>query len=114
MQDKGLEPYKTEENKIEKGTFQLLGRVGKTLERKTNLTDVKIYKARYVSSRDDRGQAGLSPAQNEVVKVPLSAVVPTAAPQQGKTTRHPANPTHEQTRDCVPSPSSTSVQAICL
>ena len=42
MQDKGLEPYKTEEINLEKGTFQLLGRVGKTLERKTNLTDVKI------------------------------------------------------------------------
>lgn len=114
MQDKGLEPYKTEENKMEKGTFQLLGRVGKTLERKTNLTDVKIYKARYVSSRDDRGQAGLSPAQNEEVKVPLSAAVLTGAPQQGKTTRHPANPTHEQTRDCVPSSCFTSVQAVCL
>ena len=96
---------------MENGTCQLLGPDGKILERKTNLKDVKIYKVKYVSSGDDHDQAGLSPAQNEEVKVPLSAAVPTAAPQQDKATRHPANPTHEQSRDCVPSPSSTSVQA---
>lgn len=81
MQEKWLGPYKTEEINLENGTCQLLGRDGKTLERKTNLKDVKIYKAQYVSSRDDRDQAGLSPAPNEEVKVPLSAAVPTAAPQ---------------------------------
>lgn len=106
---KWLGPYKTEGINLENRTCQLRGWDGKILERETNLKDVKIYKAQYVSSGDDRDQDGLSPAQNEEVKTPLSAAVPTATPQQGDVTRHPPNRTHKQARDCVPSPSSTSV-----
>ena len=44
------------------------------------------------------------------MKTPLSAAVPTAAPQQGEAVRPPLNHTLEQARDTVPSPFFTSVQ----
>ena len=95
---------------MENGTCQLRGRVEKILRRKTNLNDVKIYKPQQLSSGDD--QDGLSAARNEEVETPLSAAVRilTAAPQKGEATRPPPNRRHEQTRDTVPPPSSTSVQ----
>ena len=74
------------------------------------MKDVKIYKPQQLSSGDD--QDGLSAARNEEVETPLSvsAAVMTAAPQKGEATRPPPNRRHEQTRDTVPSPSSTNVQ----
>ncbi|CAH3192006.1 unnamed protein product, partial [Porites evermanni] len=90
---------------LENGKCQLCGRVGKILRRKTNLKDVKIYKPQQLSSGDD--QDGLSAAQNEEVETPLSAAVLTKASQHGEATRPPPNRTHEQTRDTVPSLSST-------
>ena len=72
------------------------------------MKDVKIYKPQQLSSGDD--EDGLSAAQNEEVETPLSAAILTAAPQLGEATRPPPNRRHEQTKDTVPSPSSTSVQ----
>ena len=69
------------------------------------MKDVKIYKPQQLSSGDD--QDGLSAAQNEEVETPLSAAVLTKASQHGEATRPPANRTHEQTRDTMPSLSST-------
>ena len=97
--------YPIEEINLENGKCQLRGRVGKILRRKTNLKDVKIYKPQQLSSGDD--QDGLSAAQNEGVETPLSAAVLTKASQHGEATRPPPNSTHEQTRDTVPSLSST-------
>ena len=95
-------PGPTEEINLENGKCQLRGRVGKILRRKTNLKDVKPQQ---LSSGDD--QHGLSAAQNEEVETPLSAAVLTKASQHGEATRPPPNRTHEQTRDTVPSLSST-------
>ena len=97
--------YPIEEINLENGKCQLRGRVGKILRRKTNLKDVKIYKPQQLSSGDD--QDGLSAAQNEGVETPLSAAVLTKASQHGEATRPQPNCTHEQTRDTVPSLSST-------
>ena len=97
--------YPIEEINLENGKCQLRGRVGKILRRKTNLKDVKIYKPQQLSSGDD--EDGLSAAQNEGVETPLSAAVLTKASQHGEATRPPPNRTHEQTRDTVPSLSST-------
>ena len=105
-QDKWPGPnYPIEEINLENGKCQLRGRVGKILRRKTNLKDVTIYKPQQLSSGDD--QDGLSAAQNEEVETPLSAAVLTKASQHGEATRPPPNRTHEQTRDTVPSLSST-------
>ena len=102
-QDKWPGPnYPTEEINLENGKCQLRGRVGKILRRKTNLKDVKPQQ---LSSGDD--QDGLSAAQNEEVETPLSAAVLTKASQHGEATRPPPNRTHEQTKDTVPSLSST-------
>ena len=45
--------------------------------------------------------------ENEEVETPLPAAVLTKASQHGEATRPPPNRTHEQTRDTVPSLSST-------